>query len=587
MRRSVARRLKALPAPARLTAHALAIAGSAPSNDLVAAMTGLTQEQIDEGLRDLSAIELITGQPPRLRHPVIRTAIDQSITGISRAQMHRAAAEFLHRVGAPADEVVLHVLSAPSPLPEWALAELEVGSRRAMAEGAPYVALQRIIRAYEEARAQGLGVDAVRLELGTVEQRLGLPGAVEHLQAAATSERDVVSAEALRALLALGEGLIDLIDRAERVAAQLMTSDEGALATDLRASAYVACRQSPRLTDRRLTLLTTLGTEQEALSALSITAFERANLGATRDEVSDRLALLRRIGPLQRLEEIEQPMIFWAVEAALGVDVTEGMHAFLDSAELLARRSGSRLAAAFASFLAANWSLAMGSTESAEVRGLEALEHFTAFGATGIGSVAAATVAAALIRRDRLSEAEELLSGHTNEHLADNFEGLLVLLRRGELRLAQGRGLEAVADLRLLQELVEAIGVAALMPTVTAARSWRGRWRSPGTSMTPRRWPVRRSPTLRPVPCPARRRPPGSPSPQASRDLSGSRRCGRPSIRPIAGSRAGLPPRCASSSGAPYDRPVSAWRRASCSSPVSILPPATMTTRSPRRSTRS
>ena len=57
-------------------------------------------------------------------------------------------------------------------------------------------------------------------------------------------------------------------------------------------------------------------------------------------------------------------MIFWAVEAALGVDVTEGMHAFLDSAELLARRSGSRLAAAFASFIAANWSLAMGSTES-------------------------------------------------------------------------------------------------------------------------------------------------------------------------------------------------------------------------------
>jgi hypothetical protein len=161
VRRSVARRLKALPAPARLTAHALAIAGSAPTNDLVAAMTGLTQEQIDEGLRDLSAIELITGQPPRLRHPVIRTAIDESITGIARAQMHRAAAEFLHRAGAPADEVVLHVLSAPSPLPEWALAELEVGSRRAMAEGAPYVALQRIIRAYEEARAQGLGVDAV------------------------------------------------------------------------------------------------------------------------------------------------------------------------------------------------------------------------------------------------------------------------------------------------------------------------------------------------------------------------------------------------------------------------------------------
>ena len=67
-------------------------------------------------------------------------------------------------------------------------------------------------------------------------------------------------------------------------------------------------------------------------------------------------------------------------------------------------------------------------------------------------------MAATLIRRDRLSEAEELLSGLTNEHLASNFEGLFVLLRRGELRLAQGRGLEAVADLRLLQDLVEAMG---------------------------------------------------------------------------------------------------------------------------------
>ncbi|MFG3049851.1 AAA family ATPase [Kitasatospora sp. NPDC048239] len=151
-------------------------AGHCDPAPMLAELAGADPRQVGGWLTELTAQGLLDnpgpGRWPRFAHPLLADAVLARQGPGHRAEIHRAAAEFLHRHGAPDERVAGHLLFAPAPAPRWAADALRCAARSASAAARPADAvtlLRRLLAEPLTARRRGL----VLTELGGLEVTLG------------------------------------------------------------------------------------------------------------------------------------------------------------------------------------------------------------------------------------------------------------------------------------------------------------------------------------------------------------------------------------------------------------------------------
>jgi DNA-binding CsgD family transcriptional regulator len=275
---------------------------------------------------------------------------------------------------------------------------------------------------------------------------------------ACEADDDAVATEALRIVLGSttdldAEAIHRRVDQAQAHLGRIEAAGGETRASGLIAPTYACLTRISAVAGRRRALVEALRDDSSAGAAIAL-ALEDACAGAGRAEVAEHCRRVLAADPFATLADLEQPLAFYAMEAGIGTDALDGWGEAVAVAGATARRTGSRLAGAFASFLSANWTLATGSVASAEAAGRDALEQLRGFG-PAVADPIAATVITALTRRGHLIEAEQMAAGASPQaEPGGRYEDLFLTLSRGQLRLAQGRFREAAELLDAHDRLV-------------------------------------------------------------------------------------------------------------------------------------
>ncbi|GAA2628862.1 helix-turn-helix transcriptional regulator [Paractinoplanes durhamensis] len=204
-------RLGELGAEAGEVARAAAVLGDdTPLRD-VAALAGTDLRQAGLQARRLAgAAVLARTDPVSFPHPLVRSAIEQTIDPGGLGVLHARAAEILRAAGAPAAQITQHLLLAP-PAGDAAVAELLTAEgHHALMTGAAATALHLMRRALAEPPPPP-DRPAALLALAEAERAVGEPAqAAAHLtEVIETGPRE----PALRAMADLFEVLYDIEDQ--------------------------------------------------------------------------------------------------------------------------------------------------------------------------------------------------------------------------------------------------------------------------------------------------------------------------------------------------------------------------------------
>ncbi|MBE1549968.1 DNA-binding CsgD family transcriptional regulator [Mycobacterium sp. OAS707] len=173
VRVSILLRLSRIGDDARRLAEALAVAGDGVSAQVLAAMVQRPVPATAGMLDDLVRAGIAApGEPARVVHPVVRTAIYHDIRPDRREWLHAAAAAALRAAAAPVEEVAHH-LGLTSPAGDEGVAStLRAAGERALARGATQTATAMLRRALTEPPAPA-DLAAVLVALGESEFRSG------------------------------------------------------------------------------------------------------------------------------------------------------------------------------------------------------------------------------------------------------------------------------------------------------------------------------------------------------------------------------------------------------------------------------
>src|SRR5689334_6181632 len=454
---SVLGRLTRLGSDAVSLAQALAVLGSQTEVGVAAELAGL-----DPAAAELTADRLVAAQilaptrPLDFFHPLIGEAVyaDQALG--ARRLAHRRAAAILDRAGA-ADRVAAHLLATGPAGDRWVVERLSAAAGTAGERGAAEVAASYLRRALAEP-ATPAQRPAILLRLGVAEWAAGEPTAIGHLEEALNEARDGP----------------EIAAAAGPLANALIISDQADAAVPLlqRAAARI------RLTDPRLALrldgaaaLAGLMDDRTAPAALQAVDRLEASLGESADPPARVLVAIahaatrRGSSPDKALQLIERVLArepsprpnasASIIVTLLGLEAFGTLQQLCDDMLKAARqRSAVQELMGIASFLA--WaSYRRGELADAEAQARWAIEH-----ATGIWAIdALAHLVEALVERDELDEAAAEL-GRTAPPLTSHTVVVAAyLMARGQLRMAQGQGKEALQDYLACGERCERLGI--------------------------------------------------------------------------------------------------------------------------------
>jgi DNA-binding CsgD family transcriptional regulator len=182
--RAVALRLSHLPAEATVLAHAVAILGDDADPTLAAALADMEVPAALEAAEGLARADILRPHWPfGFVHPLLRTAVYESLTPLERDQGHAQAAQLLAEAGAEPELVAAHILHSPPASDAQVVATLREAAHRAGVRGASENAVAYLRRALAEPPSADELADLL-LELGTAEVRVSGDDAAEHLRTA-------------------------------------------------------------------------------------------------------------------------------------------------------------------------------------------------------------------------------------------------------------------------------------------------------------------------------------------------------------------------------------------------------------------
>ena len=203
--RAVGLRLARLPPEALALLRAASVLGDGTELRHAAALARVEARELGSGAAALVRLDLLRREDPlEFFHPVIRSAVYETLDVVERDAAHRSAAELLLDAGAPPESAAGHLLRVAPQADSFVVSTLRQAAERSLAEGEAEAAVGYLSRALDEqldpaARAE------VLVELGCAERRTNLPAAADHLRAALAlladpSRRGAVALELGRAL---------------------------------------------------------------------------------------------------------------------------------------------------------------------------------------------------------------------------------------------------------------------------------------------------------------------------------------------------------------------------------------------------
>jgi DNA-binding CsgD family transcriptional regulator len=182
--RTVLIRLARLPDEAVSVARVVAVLGESADLHTVAALAGLSQEEVAAQTATLARAEILRDEPPLgFVHPLVRDAVYHELPPAQRELMHSRAAEELRDAGAPADQVAAHLLSMPRRGEAWVANVLIQAAHAAERRSAPESAVTYLTRALEEPPPPEWRPELL-LELGLAGTNTFGPAAIDHLREA-------------------------------------------------------------------------------------------------------------------------------------------------------------------------------------------------------------------------------------------------------------------------------------------------------------------------------------------------------------------------------------------------------------------
>jgi DNA-binding CsgD family transcriptional regulator len=459
---AVARALAVLDADASLRGAAeLAGVGDA----------GAATELIDQ----LVSAQILSGERTfQFVHPIVRTAVYQSIPPAERLRLHGAAAALLAAGGTPPDRLARHLLMIePAGDPE-ATATLRAAAAAAQTRGAPDLAVRYLARARAEA---GLGPERAPIthDLGLALLADRDPVSFEHLQEAIelTSDptlREAWSLELTRALAVAGRP-------AEAVqfatAALVAGIEDTAVAVRIESELLAVAWLMPALTAEgveRLEALERTGVP-EALEQLVI-VHRALRMTAEGAPAAEAIALVDRAIDRGVLFELQSSLPFVALITLVWNDDLGRPLELCNAALALAQQMGSPHLMVNGGAFSALAGVRAGLL--AEAAGAAALSYEFARGSAMPESIDWAWALAILLdsmrERGEVEAAQELLAAAEAEgDLPGHVTFVFLLESRGRLRCAQGRLREGVEDLVEGGRRWEPFGL--INPNVSAWRS--------------------------------------------------------------------------------------------------------------------
>jgi DNA-binding CsgD family transcriptional regulator len=458
--RMVLTRLTRIGRNATALAEAVAVlGGGAVELRQAAALAGLDPHAAARAVDALCAIEVLISEPPlRFVHPLVRSAIFQSIGPAERSMRHKAAARMLAGENASPDLVAAHLLKAEPAAEEWVVEALRAAASYASSGGAPEEAALYLRRALAEPPTTASRAE-VLLELGAAELLARNPAAVDHLAqalaaAAAPERRGQIALLLGRAAVntgrladarkLLGEAIDELGDAEPEVVARLEAYRSASGVWDPRFGAELE-HELPRL--RALAERGGAG----GGSLLAMIAFRSAFDGGRREEI---VALVDRAldqGRLIESEAAEAIEITWAVRALTFIDELDRAERLLDEMVADSRKRGSVMGYAAASTWRADIALRRGLIAATEADARSAIEIITAHGLHFIAPHAHSFLGEALIEQGDLEQAATLLEHADLGPMRGTHPEVRFLNTRGRVRLARGDTQAALEDLRACQ----------------------------------------------------------------------------------------------------------------------------------------
>jgi DNA-binding CsgD family transcriptional regulator/tetratricopeptide (TPR) repeat protein len=225
--RVVGLRLARLPPEALALLRAASVLGDGTELRHAAALAGVKASELGLAAAALVRLDLLRREDPlEFFHPVVRSAVYETLDVVERDAAHRLAAELLLQDGAPPESAAGHLLRVAPQADSFVVSTLRQAAERSLVQGAAEAAVEYLTRALEEqsdppARAE------VLIELGFAERRTNGPAAADHLRAGLElvtdrTRRCTVALELGRALwftdrigdaLAVVEQALDEVDR--------------------------------------------------------------------------------------------------------------------------------------------------------------------------------------------------------------------------------------------------------------------------------------------------------------------------------------------------------------------------------------
>jgi DNA-binding CsgD family transcriptional regulator len=219
--RGIAARLARLPTEATALLRAAATLGDRTDLSLAASLANLEAKTALGAASALVRVDLLSHENPlEFTHPVVRTAVLETMTAAERTDAHRRAAEVMLGAGGRTDQAATHLMLTVPDGDDFVVATLRQAAAQAVAQGAPPAAAAYLRRALAEPprpkeRAR------VLYELGVAELQNGAVDSARHLREAvdeledATSSPEVVLAysQAMEVAGQISPSTLDLLRR--------------------------------------------------------------------------------------------------------------------------------------------------------------------------------------------------------------------------------------------------------------------------------------------------------------------------------------------------------------------------------------
>jgi DNA-binding CsgD family transcriptional regulator len=487
--RTILMRIGRLGKDAAALARAVAVLGPDAELRFAATLAGLDAEAAQLAADRLALADVLEPRAPlAFRHPIVAASVAGDIAPGALSVAHKRAARLLRADGAPPDRIALHLVSTAPAGDVRAVERLVDAAKWSGRRGAPEAAANFLRRAMAEPPDRERRAD-VLFELGRIELLLGAEAAIAHLLEALEATGDARrraerTAEVASALVTVGRP-VEAVEACDQALATL-GADDAELQLRLEIARCHGAAQDPSTASSvddfrerfrgRVTGATPA--ERELLVELALRA---AALGTSAAEVAETIAQALAHGALVEEQGADSVVVFEAITALTYADRFDEADDLLAKAMADVRARGSATGYLHISTFRAHNRLRRGLVQEAEADARGALDaaDLEAPPAYVLPGTIAILVEALVERGDLAAAEDELGRAGLPAELPPLFPLTMLLHSRAQLRLAQGRCGEALADALLCGERQEVLRIRnpALIPwrsTAALAHAARG-----------------------------------------------------------------------------------------------------------------